>query len=207
MRKFNIIFCLFIFSLSIGNLNAQQDFKGGILAGPVTTQISGDGLGGWDKFGFTAGGWVNMPISEKSGVMLSIKYINKGSRTKIDTINFQTFSFNLNYIDVPILYSYKFNLKKSNLMFTVGPYVGVLLNQKIISNFNEFPVGNPEFERFDIGAQAGIQWWLGQKFFVDLSGSSSVIPTRPAPLVVNKTSFYEKGNYNQTLQLMLGLAF
>lgn len=207
MRRSSIVFLFVLSVVFVSESKAQKEFKGGILAGPVTTQISGDGLGGWDKFGFTAGGWVNMPVTEKSGVMLSIKYINKGSRTKQDTINFQTFSFNLNYIDVPILYSHKLNLKKSNLMFTIGPYAGILINQKIIANFNEYPVGNPEFERYDIGAQGGIQWWLGEKFFVDLTGSSSVIPTRPAPLVVNKGSFYEKGNYNQTLQLMLGIAF
>lgn len=207
MRFATVTLLALIFSASINNLSAQNAFKGGLIAGPVTTQISGDGLGGWDKFGFTAGGWVNMPITEKSGIMLSLKYINKGSKTKMDTINFQMFSYNLNYIDVPILFSHKFNLKKANLMYTIGPYAGILLNQKIIANFNEYPVGNPEFERYDIGLQGGIQWWLGEKFFVDLSGSSSVIPTRPAPLVVNKASFYEKGNYNQTLQLMLGLAF
>lgn len=207
MMKIANFILLLVALISMQHVSAQRAFKGGILAGPVTTQISGDGLGGWDKFGFTAGAWVNMPLSERNGIMMSLKYINKGSKTKLDTINYQMFAFHLNYIEFPVLFSRNFSVKKSNLMFTIGPYAGFLINQKIIANYQEYPVGNPEFERYDIGAQGGVSWWLGEKFFIDLSGSSSVIPTRPAPLVVNKGSFYEKGNYNQTLQLMIGVAF
>jgi hypothetical protein len=38
-------------------------------------------------------------------------------------------------------------------------------------------------------------------------GSSSVLPTRPNPAQVNPLSYYEKGNYNQTLQLLLSKGF
>ncbi len=184
----------------------QREFKGGLLAGPVASQISGDGLGGWDKMGFAAGAWVSMPLSEKMALNISMKYIMKGSRTKRDTLDFNMFAFHLNYIDVPVLFSYRVIGKRTSLDVNIGPYAGVLLKQKIVSNGYDYEV-NPPFRGFDIGASAGVTWWLGEKFFFDLSLATSILPTRPAPVVVNKGSYYEYGNYNQTLQFALGLSF
>lgn len=184
----------------------QREFKGGIMAGPVASQISGDGLGGWDKIGFAAGAWVSIPFSEKSEMTISMKYITKGSRTKRDTLTNNMFAYHLNYIDVPVLYSYRVVRKKSSFNLNIGPYAGVLLKQKIVTNGYDYAV-IPPFSGFDVGASVGITWWLGEKFFFDLSSASSLLPTRPTPNATNQYSFYEKGNYNQTLQFMLGLRF
>lgn len=202
-----ILSLLLIFSRA----EAQRDFQGGILAGPMFSQISGDGLGGWDKLGFAGGAWINIPFSERNGLNISMKYVMKGSRTKRDTLNFNSFAFVLNYIDMPILFNHSFALKKSNFRWFAGPYAGVLLNQKVVANGITYSVPEastgPDFESYDIGIMGGISWWPTSKFFVELSTSTSILPTRPAPLVVNKSSYYEQGNYNQTLQLMLGLRF
>jgi len=185
----------------------KRNFKGGLLAGAVTTQISGDGLGGWDKFGMAAGAWVSVPFSERSSATMTMKYINKGSRTKRDTINFETFGYYLNYIEVPLWFSYRVSREsESRLLISGGPVVGFLLNQKTISNGYDNVV-DPPFESFDIGLELGVSYWLTPSFGVHIMSSSSVIPTRPNPGQTNKGSYYEKGNYNQTLQLLLSVAF
>lgn len=207
MRLLAIVILLLIALTSKG----QKAFQGGLIAGPVFSQISGDGLGGWDKLGFAAGAWINMPISERNGMQLSMKYITKGSRTKRDTLDFNSFAYHLNYIDVPILFNHSFTIKKSTWRWLAGPYAGVLISQKVKSNGVNYGVSEassgPEFKRYDIGLMGALAWWPTSKFFVELSTSTSIIPTRPAPLVVNKGSYYEAGNYNQTLQLMFGLRF
>lgn len=200
------LFLLVALIVSTSVVFAQRQFKGGILAGPVASQISGDGLGGWDKMGFSAGAWVSMPLSEKMALNISMKYITKGSRTKRDTLDFNMFAYHLNYIDVPVLLSYRVLGKRTSLDVNIGPYAGVLLNQKIVSNGYDYEV-NPPFRGFDVGASIGVTWWLGERFFFDLSMASSIIPTRPAPVVVNPASYYEYGNYNQTLNFTLGLSF
>lgn len=184
----------------------QKEFRGGLIFGPATTQISGDGLGGWDKFGMSAGAWVNAPLGDKLGLALSMKYINKGSRTKRDTLTNQSFGFHLNYIDVPLLLSYDLNTRKSLLTLSIGPYVGIMLNQKIRFNGADLAIDIP-FNKTDVGAQLGVAYWLGQKLFVELDMTSSILPTRPNPAQVNPGSYYEKGTYNQTLQLLIGLRF
>jgi hypothetical protein len=185
----------------------KRNFKGGLLAGPITSQISGDGLGGWDKFGLTAGAWVNVPFTDRASATLSMKYINKGSRTKRDTINFITFGYYLNYIEVPLWFSYRVSRKpESNLLLSGGPVVGFLMKQKIRSNGYDYEV-NPPFENLDVGLELGISYWLSPSFGVHVIGTSSVLPTRPNPGQTNPGSYYERGNYNQTLQLLLSIAF
>ena len=200
-----------LFSLTLGAQNeegaSKRNFKGGIILGGVTSQISGDGLGGWDKFGLTAGAWVSVPISEKTSATMSMKYINKGSRTKIDTITFNTFGYYLNYIEVPIWISYSPSKKNlEGLKINFGPYAGYLFNQKIISNGFDYAV-NPPFESFDVGIELGVSYWLTPKLSVNFMSSTSVFPTRPNPSQVNPLNYYEKGNYNQTLQLLIAKGF
>jgi hypothetical protein len=186
---------------------SKRNFKGGVVLGGVTSQISGDGLGGWDKFGMTAGAWVSVPFSERASATMSMKYINKGSRTKLDTITYNTFAYQLNYIEVPIWFSYAPSKKEPDrLVINFGPYASYLLNQKIVSNGFDYGV-NPPFENLDIGLELGVSFWITPKFSVNLMSSSSVLPTRPNPAQVNPLSYYEKGNYNQTLQLLIAKGF
>ncbi len=201
-----LILSLF-FSVLAMAVSAQKAFKGGIVAGPVVTQVSGDGLGGWDKLGLSAGAWVNMPLSDKAGIGISMKYINKGSKTKIDTVTYNTFGYYLNYIDIPVLFTYNTAIRKMKITASVGPYVGVLLNQKIKANKASYDLSQVPFKSYDFGGQAGVAFWGGENFFIEFALNTSMIPTRDNPAVTNKYSYYEQGNYNQTLQLNFGWRF
>jgi hypothetical protein len=210
MRKVFLSFVLFALvhsCIAQEEERQKRNFKGGLIAGAVTSQISGDGLGGWDKFGLAAGAWVNVPFSDRASATMTMKYINKGSRTKRDTINFNTFGYYLNYIEVPLWFSYRVSRKsESRLLISGGPVVGFLMKQKIISNGYDYEV-NPPFGRLDVGAELGISYWITPSLGVHIMGSTSVLPTRPNPSQTNRFSYYEKGNYNQTLQLLLSIAF
>ena len=185
----------------------KRNFKGGLIAGAVTSQISGDGLGGWDKFGLAAGAWVNVPFSDRASATMTMKYINKGSRTKPDTINNTTLGYYLNYIEVPLWFSYRLSKKSdSRLVLNVGPCIGFLLNQKIKENGVDREI-DPSFEKLDVGLELGVSYWLTPSFGAQIIGSTSVLPTRPNPGQTNPGSYYERGNYNQTLQLLLSIAF
>lgn len=198
---------LFIFLLLAQGMFAQRAFRGGIMAGGVTSQMSGDGLGGWDKFGITGGAWVQMPLSGASSLALQMKYINKGSRTPRDTVNNTSYGYYLNYIEVPLMYSFELARKdRSSFQFMLGPYAAVLLNQKVKFNGGEYDVQIP-FNKYDIGLHAEVQWWPSSNFYLSASGNSSVTPIRPNPSQANKNSYYERGNYNSCLQLIAGFRF
>jgi hypothetical protein len=184
------------------SVNAQQAFNAGIAIGMTTSQISGDGLGGWDKFGITGGAYVNAPFNKKNGLRIGLYYSEKGSRTKRDTLNFNTFSYRLNYIELPVQWSYQ----NGPFTFLSGLYYGRLIKQDILANKLPYPV-NPAFRNYDIGLCVGALLQLGDHFFVEGKFSTSVIPTRPSPNFANPNSYYEKGNYNQVLYFLIGRNF
>jgi len=194
---------LLLFStLLAGSAHAQQAFSAGLALGMTTSQISGDGLGGWDKFGLTGGAYVNAPFSSKNGFRLGLYYTEKGSRTKRDTLNFNTFAYRLKYIEVPVQYSFQ----NGPITILSGLYYGRLIKQDILSNRASYAV-NPAFRNYDIGLALGATLQMGDHFFIEGKFSTSVIPTRPLPNFANPNSYYEKGNYNQVLNFLIGRNF
>ena len=168
----------------------------------TTSQISGDGLGGWDKFGLTGGAFVSAPLSSKNGFRIGINYADKGSRTKRDTLNFNTYAYRLRYVEVPVQYSFQ----NGPFTFLSGLYYGRLIKQDVLSNSYTYDV-TPPFRNFDIGIALGATLQMGDHFFLEGKFSSSVIPTRPSPNFANPNSYYEKGNYNQVLYFLIGRNF
>lgn len=195
-------FFLLVFIVLSQKMWSQQAFNAGIALGMTTSQISGDGLGGWDKFGFTGGAYVNAPFSSKNGLRIGLFYSEKGSRTKRDTLNFNTFSYRLNYIEVPVQWSYQ----NGPFTFLSGLYYGQLIKQEILANSLTYPV-NPSFRNFDAGLCVGAVVQLGDHLFIEGKFSSSILPTRPSPNFANPNSYYEKGNYNQVLHFLVGRNF
>jgi hypothetical protein len=182
--------------------SAQQAFKAGVSLGMTTSQISGDGLGGWDKFGITGGAFVSAPLSSKNGFRIGINYADKGSRTKRDTLNFNTFAYRLRYVEVPVQYSFQ----NGPFTFLSGLYYGRLIRQDILANSLTYEV-IPAFRNFDVGLALGATLQMGDHFFIEGKFSTSIIPTRPSPNFANPNSYYEKGNYNQVLYFLIGRNF
>ena len=199
--KLTKFFLLFL-ALLCSQLHAQQAFNAGIAIGMTTSQISGDGLGGWDKFGITGGAFVRAIISSKNGFRIGLNYADKGSRTKRDTLNFNTFAYRLKYIEVPVQYSFQ----NGPFTFLSGLYYGRLIKQDILANALTYDV-NPAFRNYDVGITAGATLQMGDYFFIEGRFSSSIIPTRPSPNFANPNSYYEKGNYNQVLHFLIGRNF
>ncbi len=182
----------------------QVDFTGGLVVGGVTSQISGDALAGWNKFGMAGGAWIHMDFNGVMGTYMGMQYTNKGSKKQADPDNgdYNTFAFRLNYIDVPILVTYS----KSDWRIGIGPSAGVLVSQKEVVNGAVYDP-TPAFDRLDLAGNLSVARILGDHLIMELRGATSVIPTRPAPVVVNKGSYYEYGNYNQVLMLMINWRF
>jgi hypothetical protein len=190
------------FALWTCSVHAQQAFKAGVALGMTTSQISGDGLGGWDKFGLTGGAFVSAPFSSKNGFRIGLYYTEKGSRTKRDTLTYNTFAYRLKYIEVPV----QFSFQNGPITILSGLYYGRLIKQEILSNKVPFAV-NPAFRNYDIGIALGATLQLGDHLFIEGKFSTSIIPTRPSPNFANPGSYYEKGNYNQVLHFLIGRNF
>jgi Outer membrane protein beta-barrel domain len=177
---------------------SQRAFQGQLHFGMVTSQMSGDGLGGWDKFGLNGGALVRTPLSKNSALRAGFIYVEKGSKTKLDTITYNSFAYRLRYLDFPILIDWQWK----RFRYSIGPCIGLLIKQDILSNDNVYPTA-PAFLKYELAGQLGIGFELTHKWVAEMKFSSSILPVRPSPNFANQYSFYEKGNYNQCIHFAL----
>ncbi|HCY46159.1 MAG TPA: hypothetical protein DHU89_05710 [Flavobacteriales bacterium] len=197
-------FLLILTTFSFSGLS-QLVFSGGIEVGASSTQISGDALSGFDKVGLSAGPFIRTTFSEKSSAKLGILYLNKGSKKNADPDNGDliTYAIRLNYVEVPITYSYSIN----NIRAEGGLAIARLLSSSELGTDGierdfVFP-----FEKMDFSVVLGASYYFSDNIFVNGRWSQSVIPVRKSPNVVNSASFYEAGMYNTAFQLMFGYEF
>lgn len=198
LTKYLLVFSI-VFALKS---QAQQAFKGSVTFGMTTSQMSGDGLGGWHKFGLTGGGYITAPISSTKSIRFGIQYADKGSRTKLDTITYNSFAYRLKYIEVPV----QIGFQNGPFSFYAGVYYGQLVRQEILANKAPYPV-IPAFKNYDVGVALNVSVPLNDKLYLEGKFSSSIIPVRPSPNYANPLSYYERGNYNQVLYFLVGRNF
>jgi hypothetical protein len=200
-----ILFAI-LFSLSqvfCAQNESTNRFSLGYCIGPVSSQMSGDGLGGFDKFGGTAGLSLKANISDRSDLLLGMGFISKGSRAPLDTLTRNVFAFRLNYIQIPITWQIRWN---ERINVHLSPYTAFLVHQSIMSNKMTYSMrdsGQPAFNDWDFGVNAGIGFVLSDNSSLVFEYGQSVIPIRPNPSQANQFSYYERGNYNSTVALML----
>jgi Outer membrane protein beta-barrel domain len=136
------IFCALCFS-TIG-ANAQDDdeeirtFFGGVMFGGNASQISGDGIEGYRKFGLNFGVMTYIKLDENMALSMEMLYNEKGSQWRkgsdpaIANLKgkvYGKYQITLPYAEIPILFNI-FDKRKSNA--GLGVSYGRLFNQKEI---------------------------------------------------------------------------
>lgn len=201
MKKRYTVFlaCFFMTIFAFFGPAQAQRFKGGIVAGLAATQVKGDGLAGPDKAGIVAGPYVNLELSRKSSLQLQLEYFQKGSRANPDsTNNFQSYLLRLNYLQIPVMYQYKYN---EDFGFESGLSYGVLIYEyEEINGYTTFTSQYP-FEKRDLSFHFGAQWYLTDRLTAEFEFSHSLLYIRRQTKGV--TWFFNKGQYNHVLLLAL----
>lgn len=106
MKKISLIIVIIFLS----NYSFSQDHKFHLLlsAGANASQVNGDKLAGFDKFGLNMGAGIRRNISQKAGIQLEFLYSEKGSRDVVSPSNpVPDTLFQFNYVDIPIVYTYQ----------------------------------------------------------------------------------------------------
>ncbi|MEM0992334.1 MAG: porin family protein [Bacteroidota bacterium] len=103
-RSVQIILFLLLSLFYSSTLSAQERFKGALIGGFNVSQIDGDRLFGYNKFGFNVGGRVAAILSEKWQLSVELAYNQRGSdRTRNDDLGAMFDRINLNYVEAPIM--------------------------------------------------------------------------------------------------------
>ena len=199
MKKYFLLILLLIHFFA-----SAQKFNGGIIAGGLVSQVDGDTWKGYNKFGFIAGAYVSLQVSQHSSFQMELEYIQKGSRHNADSSNFsdQTYLLRLHYIEVPVLYQFTFARRFS---VEAGPAFDVLMGyeeeQDGISNPPTEPIRNITLSGI-LGASCYLTNHLKANFRLNYSLISLRNTSSPYPASYRKI-FFEYGQYNNVLSLSL----
>ena len=171
----NIVFVFFLYLLGITTYVQAQSFKAGISSGISASQISGDTHGGFNKAGFTGGGFVKYDFNETYSGQFEINYIQKGARKNIqpDKGDYGFYLLRLNYIEIPVLVKYI----HKQFIFEAGPSVAALISFTEENQNGELPKIR-EFYRYEIGFALGINYHLTDKVGMNWRYTNSALPVR-----------------------------
>jgi hypothetical protein len=195
---------LFLFILISGfSFHASaQDFHAGFRFGMSATQVSGDNLSGYDKAGILGGAFVSRQFSQLISLQMEMIFIQKGSRKTVSKIDNSYYRMRLHYIEVPLLMKFHVS-KKINL--EAGPSAGVLIFSEEDDQLGVISY-TPAFKKLEISSHLGIQFILSENWLVDLRYSGSLTPVRAFQGSYNY-NYFDRGQYNSTLQLSLNYTF
>lgn len=203
-----LIFCTCTLGLMFANIEMAkaQRFTGKIIAGLNGSQLDGDGFGGYYQAGLLAGFGADFQIDDHWSVGPEFLYSGKGSRTTIeqmDLLNLPRIIYRLNYVDIPIVVSYKV---RDGFRGLAGLSVNYLLNAKIDRDNRGFIDSRYLFEDFDYQVLAGLEYevfdnvWLQGRLSYSMISTNKVGPNNVNfPLAIGASG----GFYNNLLQFSL----
>lgn len=189
-----------------------QYFKGGLTGGINVSQVDGDYLGGYNKFGFQAGGFVNYDITDKFVGLLELKYIQKGKVKPGDPLEgTEKFKVALDYIQLPIIVQYKIGYK---FRVELGLALGYLLQDRFYDSYGRYPNDQLSYSYYDfeLASVIGVSYDLNEQWYCNVRWSKSLLP------VTNVLSndydspsndpFYSPGDhFNRSLEFSVGYRF
>ncbi len=170
-----VLFLLFFIS---ENASAQRvrRFSAEAIFGLTASQIDGDNLYGYHKLGLQTGIQVNTALGKRSEMNLGFQFTQRGAQRKlIQNPDDPVFSLTLNYVEVPLLFSYKDKWKSDGegdggfyqFSFNGGVSYARLIGSKLKSDFGDI-ILQDEFNENDgsliLGATFFAQKHLGFSF-------------------------------------------
>jgi len=154
-----------------------QEFKGKLMGGLNGSQVDGDGIGGFHKPGFLAGGAIAYPLKDDQlEIEANIYYIQKGSKSTDQDPGF--LKIRLSYIEFPLLLNYWFFDRiygQSGLAFSY------LLKAKIDDGFG-FTDRDDDFNLVDFAIMAGFGYAVTQRFDLSIRYSHSLTSITKEPV-------------------------
>ena len=153
-----------------------QGFGGGLYGGVSTTQVSGDGIGGFNKVGGWGGAFTDYRFTPRSTLQFEISFIQKGSRqTPTVKNNGVLYVNNQNILEIPVLYRW-YGIK--NMSIEVGTQVGYLIST-IERNNNGEILGQIPHRKFEWSGAAGLSYYFWKnRIEVNMRYSNSIMPVK-----------------------------
>jgi len=158
--------------LILSNSLSAQNFDAGLVAGFTMSQISGDGLAGFDKPGIRIGAYISYPITRKNmNFEVGMQYLQKGSRDPSNKSTISIYSMDMHYLELPFTINYVFS---NGLIIESGLGSGILVS------YTEEIHGSEEIgttpNTFALDFLCGLQYQFLNNLKINVRYGNSLIP-------------------------------
>ena len=109
MKRLTILLAFGLLFLLSFNKAFCQSFNGGLIAGATFSQVDGDLYAGYHKIGFTAGGYVNLPLSHHFALQMELKYTQMGAHSsaeEAEMAGYGPYNLSLHMAEIPLMLQY-----------------------------------------------------------------------------------------------------
>lgn len=197
---------LSFFSIFVGY---GQFFKGGVRLGFTGSQISGDELSGFHKFGGYSGLYVNFafPNNTRWKLQAELNFIMKGSSrflrsNKDGEITGQQYILTMLYTETPVLIKFS---PVPYLELELGPAFNFLFYEQENDSNGKMPSRQP-FRIFELAGIAGVSVFFKEHYGINFRFSNSILPVR-IPGANYSNYKMTKKQFNSTLAFSLYYQF
>jgi hypothetical protein len=190
---------IFLILFTIQSYN--QTFHGGLKAGMVASEVSGDNLAGPRKLGAYGSAFTFFQFTEFTLLQLEIMYIEKGSRSvPSERNNFNEYTLKLQYVEVPMYFiSNIARYTDMNYLERLWLYGGVSFSS-LVGYVERDELGfditgtRDNFRPAELNIIMGISYPIGSNLDFVFGFSNSLTPFRPH--YSGATRWYNQGQYN-----------
>jgi hypothetical protein len=199
--KISLSVVFIFFSLFI----SAQSIRGGLITGFNMTQVDGDEVYGYHKYGLNAGALAIMPVNKNFSFSIEILYNQKGSYQKpwlLDSVINGAYKLILNYVDVPFLFQYE---DKGVIKFGTGFSWGRLVEFKEWEHEKRINWDTPygPYKKSDVDFLFDVQLRLIQGLSFDMRYAYSVGKIRTRTFLTGQT----RKQFNNMITLRLVYVF
>ncbi len=214
LRKLSKIMipCIMIHLMSCSSLHSQG-FKGGLLAGITTSQVDGDNMSGYNKFGFQGGVFVktyfnpgnlsaftfqytgkagdttDVVLKPRWALQLGLKYAGKGAANRFDPDNPVIRQNILHYVEFPVLMNYYYHDK----WFFEGGLIPGYLNKSISKVLGNTSTNSRDYNKFDLAGALGVNYLFSPQIWLNMRFSYSLFPFYKTQAFSNCRPAYASG--------------
>lgn len=209
MKRFINIFTLIILLSAFQTLNAQR-IKGELILGMNATQIDGDEVYGFHKYGFNVGVGAILPFSKHWSLSVETILNQKGAYQNAsiegDTLPTPYYNIRINYLEVPVMIHYEDReTMTAGLGFSWGRSVGI---EEIEhgTKVQSTTLAGP-YKRDDVNVLVDFRFRIWEKLKFNFRYAYSVFPIRTRTFTNSIGQTWERTQYNSLLTVRLIYVF
>ena len=179
MKNYIIFFLLMLPFWELGQDDEYEDvstgtFQAGLIVGASASQIDGDQLAGYNKFGYQIGGRVSVRIKEHWEPSIEILFTQKGSRSSnLEGLNLGgTFNYSMNYVEIPVMMNYR----DGGILFNAGLSYSrlVQVNEVTIADVTDTELYEPLYRDNELAFVGGLGYFFNKHFALTIRYSRSL---------------------------------